>query len=84
MLSGLIWVQTVCNVYKQTTPACEEFGLHEVDTHILVKMCSSVALICCQVKTPTMLMIGLGDLRCPPKQSYELYKALRARDVPVR
>ncbi|KAK3579079.1 hypothetical protein CHS0354_029939 [Potamilus streckersoni] len=37
-----------------------------------------------KIQTPVMLMIGLDDRRVPPKQSYELYKALKARKVPVR
>ena len=31
-----------------------------------------------------MLMIGEDDKRVPMKQSYELYKALKARNKPVR
>ena len=37
-----------------------------------------------QIKTPTMVMLGLDDRRVPPKQGYELYKALKARNKPVR
>ncbi|XP_052284418.1 acylamino-acid-releasing enzyme-like [Dreissena polymorpha] len=37
-----------------------------------------------QVKTPLMIMIGTDDLRVPPKQSYEMYKALKARNKKVR
>ncbi|XP_053377651.1 acylamino-acid-releasing enzyme-like [Mercenaria mercenaria] len=37
-----------------------------------------------QIETPVMIMIGTDDKRCPPKQSYELYKALKARNKPVR
>ena len=31
-----------------------------------------------------MIMTGNNDKRVPPKQSYELYKALKARNKPVR
>lgn len=37
-----------------------------------------------QVITPTMFMVGTGDLRVPPKSAHEFYKALKARQVPVR
>ncbi|XP_060593623.1 acylamino-acid-releasing enzyme-like isoform X2 [Ruditapes philippinarum] len=37
-----------------------------------------------QIETPVMIMIGNDDKRCPPKQSYELYKALKARNKPVK
>ncbi|CAL1532079.1 unnamed protein product [Lymnaea stagnalis] len=37
-----------------------------------------------KVKTPILLMIGLDDKRVPPAQSFEYYKALKARNVSVR
>ena len=36
------------------------------------------------VKTPTLLMIGSVDLRVPPSQGMEYYKALIARKVPAK
>lgn len=36
------------------------------------------------VKTPTLLMIGSVDLRVPPSQGMEYYKALVARNVPTK
>lgn len=36
------------------------------------------------VKTPTLLMIGSVDLRVPPSQGMEFYKALIARNVPAK
>ena len=47
----------------------------------LKKICGAFVL---QIKTPTMLMLGLDDKRVPPKQGYELYKALKARNIAVR
>ncbi len=37
-----------------------------------------------QIKTPVMIMLGEVDKRVPPKQGHELYRALKARNVPVR
>jgi acylaminoacyl-peptidase len=37
-----------------------------------------------KVKTPTLLMIGQVDLRVPPSQGVEFYKALLARNVPTK
>ena len=37
-----------------------------------------------KVKTPTLLMIGNVDLRVPPSQGVEYYKALLARNVPAK
>ncbi|GFO42881.1 acylamino-acid-releasing enzyme-like, partial [Plakobranchus ocellatus] len=37
-----------------------------------------------QVKTPLLLMLGLADLRVPPFQGKEYWRALKARNVPVR
>lgn len=36
------------------------------------------------VKTPLLLMIGCADLRVPPSQGMEYYKALVARNVPTK
>jgi dipeptidyl aminopeptidase/acylaminoacyl peptidase len=36
------------------------------------------------VKTPTLIQHGEADLRVPISQGYELYNALRRRNVPVR
>ncbi|PAA74851.1 hypothetical protein BOX15_Mlig009883g1, partial [Macrostomum lignano] len=37
-----------------------------------------------KVNTPTLVAVGLKDLRVPPQQGRELYRALRARNVPTR
>lgn len=37
-----------------------------------------------QVKTPLLLMLGQEDRRVPFKQGMEYYRALKARNVPVR
>ena len=37
-----------------------------------------------QVKTPTLLMIGNVDLRVPPTQGKQYYKALITRNVPAK
>ena len=37
-----------------------------------------------RVRTPTMLMIGTGDRRVPPAQSYDYYRALQSMGVPAR
>jgi len=37
-----------------------------------------------QVKTPTLIMIGLEDKRVPTSQGIEFYRALKARGVPIR
>ncbi|XP_072328260.1 acylamino-acid-releasing enzyme-like isoform X2 [Scyliorhinus torazame] len=37
-----------------------------------------------QVKTSVLIMLGEKDKRVPPTQGLELYRALRARHVPVR
>ncbi|KAH9505080.1 hypothetical protein Btru_059465 [Bulinus truncatus] len=37
-----------------------------------------------QIKTPVLLMIGQEDKRVPPSQGNELYRALKAKGVPVR
>ncbi|XP_060163371.1 acylamino-acid-releasing enzyme isoform X2 [Globicephala melas] len=37
-----------------------------------------------QVKTPVLLMLGQEDRRVPFKQGMEYYRALKARNVPVR
>lgn len=39
---------------------------------------------CIQVKTPLLLMLGQEDRRVPFKQGMEYYRALKARNVPVR
>lgn len=39
---------------------------------------------CPQVKTPLLLMLGQEDRRVPFKQGMEYYRALKARNVPVR
>lgn len=37
-----------------------------------------------QVKTPVLLTLGEDDKRVPPKQGIEYYRALKARNIPVR
>ncbi|XP_074537519.1 acylamino-acid-releasing enzyme isoform X2 [Halichoeres trimaculatus] len=37
-----------------------------------------------QVKTPVLLTLGEDDKRVPPKQGVEYYRALKAKQVPVR
>jgi dipeptidyl aminopeptidase/acylaminoacyl peptidase len=37
-----------------------------------------------KVKTPTLILVGEKDVRVPPPQSIELYRALRANGVPAR
>ncbi|XP_050412759.2 acylamino-acid-releasing enzyme isoform X1 [Patella vulgata] len=37
-----------------------------------------------QVKTPLLLMIGKDDLRVPPTQAREYYRALKSRQIPTR
>ncbi len=36
-----------------------------------------------QVETPTLVMVGLDDLRTPPSQAKQLYHALKYRKVPT-
>ncbi|XP_061910683.1 acylamino-acid-releasing enzyme-like [Entelurus aequoreus] len=36
------------------------------------------------VQTPVLLLVGENDKRVPPKQSIEYYRALKAKQVPVR
>ncbi len=33
--------------------------------------------------TPTLLLVGEGDIECPPPQSHEFWRALRRRGVPT-
>jgi dipeptidyl aminopeptidase/acylaminoacyl peptidase len=33
------------------------------------------------VATPTLILVGEGDIECPPPQSYEFWRALKALDV---
>ncbi len=33
------------------------------------------------VSTPTLVLVGEGDIECPPPQSYEFWRALKALDV---
>ncbi|HEY7698001.1 MAG TPA: alpha/beta fold hydrolase, partial [Vicinamibacteria bacterium] len=33
------------------------------------------------VTTPTLILVGEGDIECPPPQSYEFWRALKALDV---
>lgn len=37
-----------------------------------------------QVKTPVLLTLGEDDKRVPNKQGVEFYRALKAKQVPVR
>lgn len=37
-----------------------------------------------KVKTPTLILVGEKDVRVPPPQSVELYRALKANGVPTR
>jgi dipeptidyl aminopeptidase/acylaminoacyl peptidase len=36
------------------------------------------------VKTPTLFLVGEKDVRVPPPQSVEMYRALRANGIPTR
>lgn len=36
------------------------------------------------VKTPTLVLVGEGDLECPPPQSYEFWRALKRLSVPTQ
>jgi dipeptidyl aminopeptidase/acylaminoacyl peptidase len=36
-----------------------------------------------QVKTPTIFLVGSNDLRVPPQQSVEMYRALKSNGVPT-
>jgi dipeptidyl aminopeptidase/acylaminoacyl peptidase len=36
-----------------------------------------------KVKTPTIILVGENDVRVPPPQSVELYRALKSNGVPV-
>jgi len=36
-----------------------------------------------EANTPTLILHGQSDTRVPPEQGYELYNALKAREVPV-
>jgi dipeptidyl aminopeptidase/acylaminoacyl peptidase len=36
------------------------------------------------VKTPTLILVGERDVRVPPSQSIELYRALKSNGVPTR
>ena len=48
--------------------------------------CSVDCVVTCvgQIETPVLNMIGKDDRRVPPSQGYELYKALKARNKPVK
>ena len=35
------------------------------------------------IKTPTMVMVGMEDLRTPPSESKQLYHALKIRKIPT-
>jgi dipeptidyl aminopeptidase/acylaminoacyl peptidase len=37
-----------------------------------------------KVKTPTLVLVGEGDLECPAPQSYEFWRALRRLGVPTQ
>ncbi len=37
-----------------------------------------------KVTTPTLILVGANDVRVPPTQSIELYRALRSNGVPTR
>jgi dipeptidyl aminopeptidase/acylaminoacyl peptidase len=37
-----------------------------------------------EIKTPTLIMSDTGDVRVPVTQSYQMYRALRDNDVPVK
>ncbi|XP_078683967.1 acylamino-acid-releasing enzyme-like [Branchiostoma floridae x Branchiostoma belcheri] len=37
-----------------------------------------------KIKTPTMIMLGEVDKRCPPSQGKELYRLLNTRGIPAR
>jgi len=37
-----------------------------------------------KVKTPTLILVGESDVRVPPAQSVELYRALKSNGVPTR
>jgi dipeptidyl aminopeptidase/acylaminoacyl peptidase len=37
-----------------------------------------------KVKTPTLVLVGENDVRVPPPQSVELYRALKTNGVPTR
>ena len=37
-----------------------------------------------KIKTPTLVMIGNVDLRVPPSQGIQFYKALLARNVETK
>jgi dipeptidyl aminopeptidase/acylaminoacyl peptidase len=36
-----------------------------------------------KVTTPTLVLVGERDIECPPPQSFEFWRALRARGVPT-
>jgi len=36
------------------------------------------------VRTPTLVLVGEGDLECPPPQSFEFWRALKRLDVPTQ
>ena len=36
------------------------------------------------VKTPTLVLVGEGDIECPPPQSFEFWRALKRRGVPTQ
>ena len=35
------------------------------------------------IETPTMVMVGMNDLRTPPSEAKQLYHALKLRNVPT-
>ncbi|NXL47271.1 ACPH enzyme, partial [Podilymbus podiceps] len=47
-------------------------------------LCKSPICYIDRVRAPVLLMLGEDDLRVPPKQGLEYYRALKARGIPTR
>lgn len=70
---------------------CEGLGLYEFDHKLSIGYKNYETLYdkspikhVDNVKTPLLIMIGSKDLRVPPNQGIEYYKALLARNVPTK
>jgi len=84
------WVDCVVTCAVQLTVLS-----HVLFSWLCCHMCCSVdCVVTCavqltvtcvgQIETPVLIMIGKDDRRVPPSQGYELYKALKARNKPVK
>jgi len=62
--------------------AVEELGGLPHEIHEVYRRCSPITYAH-RCKTPTLLVQGESDHRCPPEQSEQFYATLKANDCPV-